>query len=118
MPWDKWNRKTRLRQQEIHFCLFVCLFVIIGRIDQVLKRTVSIRRVMKIVIITMEPVTVLYINDIMCATLFLECTSISKIYCIYLNIFVTLMLPVRYCDSYRYCFFDYNSCVAPTFCFE
>ena len=92
MPWDKWNRKIRLRQQEIllfffFFSFFGGVVVIIGRIDQVLKRFGSILRVMKIVIITLVPVTVLHINDIMCATLFLECTSISKIYCIYLNIF-------------------------------
>ena len=40
---------------------------------------------MKIMTIVLVPVNVLYINDIMCVALFLECTSISKIYSIYLN---------------------------------
>ena len=40
---------------------------------------------MKIMTIVLVPVNVLYINHIMCVALFLECTSISKIYSVYLN---------------------------------
>ena len=53
---------------------------------------------MKIAIIVLVPVNVLYINHIMRATLFLECTSISNrfIYSIYLNSTCGFTLPVRY----------------------